>query len=586
METDVLIVGGGGAGLRAAIGAKERGVEVILVNKGPHARSGATPLAGADLTVDGKSLRRMGFFGEPRDSKEIWFKDIIQQGFYLNNQKLVEIYVNDAPDRVQELIDWGLQIRASEERAIFTTGTAIMDVLFKRAKEMGIEMISDTMVIDILTKKGRVTGALALDIPMGEFIAFKAKAIILATGGWHKAYWPNAGSRELSGDGIAAAYRVGAELANMEFVTFACNIPFWPPRWIGHLIGYLLHMQVGGKLINNEGEEILSKYDPIIVKIGSSTEWNKCFISFASQREVIDGKGSPHGGIFYTYGDMPWETFDSKVCSRFPNWRFKGQDLSELREMLKEKGSIEVGPAAEYFEGGILVNEHFETNVPGLYAAGECTTSLFGANRVSAATTEMLVEGARAGWFAAEYVKKIEKVEMEEKKLKKLEGKAIQPLIREDGAKPAALRGLIQRLAQERLGPIRDHKKLKGLIGFIEMVKREELPRLYTSSNVKRYNKEWIEALELENIVLILEASARSALKRTESRGVHYRSDHPYTDNDSWLKEILVKQVDGKPYLNTRPITITSLTPPKGVSPYLEMMKRMMLAHSPIGGHH
>jgi succinate dehydrogenase/fumarate reductase flavoprotein subunit len=586
MTTDVLVVGGGGAGLRAAIGAAEKGASTLLICKGLTAKSGASLLAGADLTLDGRSLHELGFPGEPRDTKDKFFNDIVTQGFYLNNQKLVELYVEDAPKRVKELLEWGIKVNFSEQRAIFTSGSSILSALLKRAKEVGVETMDDVMLIDLLTKHGRVSGVLALNIRTGDLIVFRSKSVVLATGGWHKAYSPNAGSRELSGDGIAAAYRAGAEVANMEFVTFCCNVLLWPPKWQGIIFPYLLHLLVGGRLVNSKGEDFLNKYDPTIVKFGTSMEWNKCFVSIATALEVLAGRGSPHGGVYYEPGDIPWEEFESRVTKYYPSWRYKGVDFSELGGMLKEGKPIEVGPAAEYFEGGIVINEKCETTIPGLYAAGECAVSLFGANRIAAATTEMLVEGAIAGESAAECAKRVVMPEIDEKQVERLREKVLRPLEREDGTRPVELMKKVQKMAHEKLGPVRKHNNMEEFVRFLEVVKEKELPNLCVSSKTRRYNKEWIEALELENIVQVLELSAKSALMRTESRGVHYRLDHPYTDNDNWLREIVMRRVGDKIDVIMRPVVVTKLPPPRGVVPYMEMMKRMMEAHSEIGGHH
>jgi len=586
MTTDVLVVGGGGAGLRAAIGAAEKGASTLLICKGLTAKSGASLLAGADLTLDGRSLHELGFPGEPRDTKDKFFNDIVTQGFYLNNQKLVELYVEDAPKRVKELLEWGIKVNFSEQRAIFTSGSSILSALLKRAKEVGVETMDDVMLIDLLTKHGRVSGVLALNIRTGDLIVFRSKSVVLATGGWHKAYSPNAGSRELSGDGIAAAYRAGAEVANMEFVTFCCNVLLWPPKWQGIIFPYLLHLLVGGRLVNSKGEDFLNKYDPTIVKFGTSMEWNKCFVSIATALEVLAGRGSPHGGVYYEPGDIPWEEFESRVTKYYPSWRYKGVDFSELGGMLKEGKPIEVGPAAEYFEGGIVINEKCETTIPGLYAAGECAVSLFGANRIAAATTEMLVEGAIAGESAAECAKRVVMPEIDEKQVERLREKVLRPLEREDGTRPVELMKKVQKMAHEKLGPVREHNNMEEFVRFLEVVKEKELPNLCVSSKTRRYNKEWIEALELENIVQVLELSAKSALMRTESRGVHYRLDHPYTDNDNWLREIVMRRVGDKIDVIMRPVVVTKLPPSRGVVPYMEMMKRMMEAHSEIGGHH
>lgn len=586
IDTDVLVVGSGGAGLRAAIEAIEKGLRTTLISKGLVAKSGASPLAGADLTLDGRSLHDLGFPGEPRDTKQKFFNDIVKQGFYLNNQRMVEIYVEDAPKRISELLDWGLKVNGSEERAISTSGSSIQNALLRRTKEVNIETMEDIMLIELLTKDGRVSGAIGLDIRMGDFVTFRSKAIVLATGGWHKAYSPNAGSRELSGDGQAAAYRAGAELANMEFVTFCCNVLLWPPKWRGIIFTYILSSIAGGEIVNNKNKAFQTRYDPTVMKIGTSTEWNKSLLSLITAFEVLEGRGSPHGGIYYGIGGTPWEEFERRVTKRFSNWTYKGIDFSELGAMLKERRPVEIGAVAEYFEGGIAVNENFETCIPGLYAAGECAVSLFGANRVAAATTEMLVEGAIAGGNAAEYAKKSGMPEIDEKQVKKLKAKALSPLEREEGIKPVEVRKSIQNAAHENLGPVRNREGIENLIQLTERLKKKKIPRLCTSSKSRRYNKEWIEALEIDNIVHIVDISAKSALARTESRGVHYRSDHPFVDNDHWLREIVVKKPDNDMRMTTRSIVITRLPPPKGVAPYMEMMKKMMMEHSDIGGHH
>jgi len=583
---DVLVVGGGGASLRAAIAAAERGASVLLVSKGRAGRSGATLLAGADLTLDGRSLRELGFPGAPDDSPEKWMNDIVTQGFYLNNQRLVEVYVRDAARRVGELLDRGLEVLGSAERAIDTTGESIAGVLLRWARESGVEVVDDVMVVDLLLSGERVAGAFGLDLKTGETMVFRSKSVVMATGGWHKAYDPNAGSRELSGDGVAAAYRAGAYLANMEFVTFCNNIVYWPPKWRGNLFLYILHSLAGGRLTNSRGEEFLRKYDPVVVKYGTSMEWNKCFISIASALEVREGRGSPHGGVYYDVGDVPWGEYEERVTKFYPNWRFKGVDFSELAKMLRDRVPIEVGPAAEYFDGGLVVDENMRTSVPGLFAAGECSTGVFGANRVAAATTEMIVEGAIAGERAAEYAKGASLPEVDDEQIKRLEERVRGPLRREEGVKPVELLRRIQRLAHEKLGPVRERRGLEELIEFLEVIRRRDLPRLYTTSKSERYNREWVEALELENIVLLLEISAKSALMRTESRGVHYRLDCPHTDNRNWLKEVVVRRVGEEAEFTARPVAVTLMPPPTGIVPYWEMMREMMLAHSDVGGSH
>ncbi|GAB4333470.1 MAG: fumarate reductase/succinate dehydrogenase flavoprotein subunit [Candidatus Abyssubacteria bacterium] len=586
IETDVLIVGGGGAGFRAAIGARKTGAKVTLLSKGPLARCGATPMAGADFTLDGHALSHMGFAGDPNDSPEKFFSDIVHQGYFLNNQKLVEHYVRSAPARLKELLDWGITVLHSEERAILTTGTGIMDALLRKARSVGVQLLEDTMLVDLLTHDGAVNGALCLDVRAGEFIRVHPKAVVIATGGWHKAFWPNTGMRDLSGEGIAIAHRAGADIGNMEFITFACNVLIHPPRWLGSIATYILHTILGGRLTNTAGQTFLDAYDPYIVEKGTTTEWNKSFISLATAKEVREGRGSPHGGVYYTRGETPWEAFEAIAGFLFPNWKYKGLDLADLGQKLRADDAVEVGYAVEYFDGGIVVNERFETALRGLYAAGECTLGPFGSNRIASAITEMLVHGADAGRNAGEYSITTNTPRPRADDFRAREQSLEAPLTRRNGLSPAPIRRRVQETAHKHLGPIRNKAELQTLIGFLESVKAHELSQLATSSKTRAYNKEWLDALELQNMVLLLEAAAKSALSRTESRGVHYREDCPHTDNDNWLCESIIERSDNELKVATQPVTCTTISPPHGVTAYLDMMKHMMKAHSDVGGHH
>jgi succinate dehydrogenase/fumarate reductase flavoprotein subunit len=456
--------------------------------------------------------------------------------------------------------------------------------LLRRAREREVSLLEDVMLLDLLTQGGRVVGGLGLDIRTGDFLQFQTKAVVMATGGWHKAFWPNAGMRDLSGDGIAIANRAGAEIGNMEFITFCNNILLSPPMWRGSLAGYILSF-LGGELTNNRNEAFLNTYDPFVVEKGTKMEWNKGFVSYATAVEVRAGKGSPEGGVYYGLGPTPWPLLEERAMAYFPGWKYKALDLTDLGLKLKNGERIEVGAVAEYFDGGIVVNERFETSVQGLYAAGECTLGPFGANRVCSAITEMLVQGADAGWNAASYARQNGLAAPDEHRFKDLEEKAETPL-RARGEGPAKLRRSVQAKAHSLLGPVRNHKELTLFLQFLEGVKKDELPRLAATTRTRIYNKEWFDVLELENMVHLLEAATRSALFRTESRGVHCREDFPFTDNDRWLCETIVACAGGTLGLSTRPPVITAITPPKGVVPYLDMWKKMMQAHSPVGGNH
>ncbi len=568
IETDVLIIGSGGAGLRSAIEAVNADAKTTLVTKGTVNRSGASPLAGADIMLDGRSLHELGYPANPDDSPEKWFRDICVEGFYLNNQHLVENYVRDAPKRFKELIEWGMKIDSSEEREVLTSGVEIINALYRELSRHKIDLFEDVMVCDLLTNEQQVVGAIGVDIYTGELITFKAKAIVLATGGWMKAYPYNSITGEMNGDGQAMAYRAGAELSNMEFVTFCPNVLLTPKILRGCIFFYVFHHSCG-TMLNSEGTDILAKYDPKIAEIATKTEWNKLLLSLYTMREVMDGKGTPNGGVYFSLKDVPWDIVEKHGLTRLaPNWKYQDTDLKNLMESLKEGASAEVGAVAHYVEGGVHVTQQYEASINGLFVAGEVCSGTFGANRVSAATTQMLVEGALAGRYAALYAIKTDETPVDKIQLAEIHQKLLAPIKREIGIKPVIIRKKLHSIANEFLGVIRTGDGLLNAIKQLDQLKKSELQQICVLDKSRIYNLEWIDALELENMLQILELSAKAALMRTESRGVHYRLDFPNVDHDNWLKEVIVKKSNGGVHLTTNPIIVTKITPPKGVIPF------------------
>jgi len=358
-KTDVLVIGGGGAGFMAAVSAREKNVDVMLISKGPLGRSGATPMAGADFTLDGASLSRFDMLnGEPDDTPEKVFNDITTQGGFLNNQHLVDQYVKNAPLCFEKLIAWGLKVNHSDERAIYFSGIDLMNKLLKNAKAKGVSLLEDVAVLELFTNDGKIAGALGLDIKSGEFLLFKCKSVIMATGGFHKAFWPNTGMRDLSGEGISMAHRAGADIGNMEFITFCPNVFFSPQILRGSLVPYIISLHLGGIMTNNKGRDILEGYDPLIKEKGTKTEWNKCFLSYATAKEVRAGRGFANGTIHFSRGDISDNSF-KRLPKIFPNWKYKAIDLKEWGKNFKKGEPSEVGAAAEYFEGGIVINQRF-----------------------------------------------------------------------------------------------------------------------------------------------------------------------------------------------------------------------------------
>jgi succinate dehydrogenase/fumarate reductase flavoprotein subunit len=550
IRTGVLVIGSGGAGMRAAIEAAKHAA-VTLVSKGPLGRSGATVLAGADVMADGSSLHKIGFQNDASDSPDAWARDIAIEGFNLNDERLVKVYVEGAGAEVGALVRWGVSVRRTIPRAILTTGMSISAALRKGISECGssISVVENTMALDLVKRDGCVAGAVALDRATGELVAIEAGATVLATGGWHQAYSFNAGPDEATGDGQAMAYRAGAELVDMEMVTFAPNILLAPPRHRGSLWFYILP----GMLLNKNGDAFLSWLDPRVAKLAQTTEWNKLLVSHASANEVSAGRGSPLGGVYFSMKHMPENVF-AAIASDHPGWRFQGDDFSGLMETLRAGDAAEVGPAAEYFEGGIRIDDRCRTSVPGLYAAGECTGGLFGGNRVSAATTEMLVHGTVAGRAAGEAAAQSRaSPPLRKQDAEALGADALAMLKRSPAVPVEELRAKLRELAYRDVGVVRCGSALAAAGNRLSEL-AEAVESLGTTTKRREQNLEWCHAVELRNMVQVVRLSALAALEREESRGVHYREDRPVVDNAQWRKHITVALCGNGPALSHAPV--------------------------------
>ena len=559
---DVVVVGSGGAGLRAAIESYDLGVSTMLVTNGAVGKSGATMMAGADITLDGAGAAKIGLPGNESDSGERFFHDIVVQGYYLNSQKLVEAYVRDAPARTKELIDWGMKYLWDGRRAVLTQGTELNRVLTEQVKTRRVAIKNDFYVTDILTHGKSVAGIVGVDINTGIVEAIRSKAVVLATGGWQRAYSFTSAPGGLTGAMHAAAYKAGAALVNMEMVTFCPNVILWPPALRGDIFPYIL-IEMFGDLLEKHGRPFLKdEYDPAIYRIATTTEWNKLIFSMAATKVVLRGDGSPRGGTYYSIKNVPLNILD-EAEKIYPGWRWLRTDFSDLINWLKEGNAVEVAPAAHYMEGGIAANEHAETTIKGLYAAGECSGGLFGANRVASAITQILVQGTIAGKSAATYCKQARLAELDLARLSKVESRLTRPFSQKEGPSAIQVKKKITAIADNHLWVIRTGEGLKQAANELESILSNDLPRVAIKTEARTYNKEWIDAIDAASTAEVLLASARSALLRTESRGVHNRSDYPQTDNRRWLKEILVRQVNGRMVLTTRPVTVTKLKPPR-----------------------
>ena len=577
IETDVLIVGSEGAGSPAALEAIQHGVKVTVVTKGSQiGRSGATVTGDADLDVDSRSLHdRFVLAGaDTRDSKEIFFEDMLKGGKYLNNQKLVEIHVEEAPDRLQDLLNWGVKIDGliqasghSYPRGVVIPGTKLMPHLRRAVLSTDVELVCYTMITDLLTTDGCVVGAVGINGATGEFLVFKAKAVILCTGGAMRMYPYTTAPEELTGDGMVMAYRAGVELVNMEFPMFLPGAFPWPPAVMGVDIPFQLSTggYIAGWMLNKHGDRFMRHWDPV------RYEWStRDILSVAMMTEILAGRGSPHGGVYVSLKHLPddlIENLEKWVPPEFYMFYggFKMKDyLPDLR-----KESVESVPASHFFNGGVKINERCETNIPGLFAAGEVTGGVHGANRLSGnAFTEMVVWGHRSGRFAAEYAKRSGEVSIDADQVEKLRKRTFDPLERKGSLSQADLRKRLQQVAWEKAGVIRDGESLeKALSEFLRM-REEELPEVGVRVKEPVFNREWVQVIELENMLSIMEMVCRTSLNRKESRGALYRRDYPDTDNINWLKNQVVSQKEGKMAIRIEPVVVTKIEPPKKILKY------------------
>ncbi len=576
MACDVLVVGSEGAGGPTAINAARAGLDVLIASKGRMSRCGASQMAGADFNLDGSSAIALGLPGDDRDSPQRFFEDLVREGFYLGNQRMIEAYVDYAAKSTADLLEWGMpvyrfeQVHAEEmARGIITSGVRWVRVLRRKVQEMGIPILEDTMVVDLLTREGRVIGAVALDLKTGEVVLVKAKAVVLCTGGWQQAYHFNSAAADLTGDGQAMAFRAGAEMIGMEMVQYIPATMLWPPFARKSILPYIMMETEAGSLIqllNSERERFMQRYDPSTLE-----QSTKEIVAIAGELEVEEGRGSPNGGVYFALKHLTPQGVDF-VWGKFKDFLDENNDKrSEFRKLLPwlleraKTEDLEVGNAVHFMVGGIKVNERTETGVPGLYAAGECSGGLWGSVRVASATTQVGAQGRLAGEVCPAYVKSVEHVEPEKAQLEAVIERIMAPLQRKEGTAPGETLKRMHGITEEYLRVIRDGEGLENAYDELSWLRREEAAQAcVSSSKTRKLNYEWALCLELDNMLLCLEMSALASLRREESRGGFYRRDFPHTDNDRWCVNTVISNRDGEPALRLEDPVVTSMQPPTG----------------------
>jgi succinate dehydrogenase / fumarate reductase flavoprotein subunit len=549
-EHDVLIIGAGGAGLRAAIEALAQGARVGLVCKS---------LLGKAHTVmaEGGIAAAMGNV----DKKDDWrthFCDTMRGGKFLNNWRMAQLHAREAPERVRELEQWGALFDRTDDGQILQrafgghtfkrlchvgdrTGLELIRTLQDRGVQQGIDVFMECTITRLIKDGERIAGAFGYWREQGRFVTFKAKSIVIATGGIGKAWKITSNSWEYTADGMALAYEAGAELLDMEFVQFHPTGMVWPPGVQGILVTEAVRGE-GGTLKNNRGERFMEKYDPKRMELST-----RDVVARAIYTEVKEGRGSIHGGAYLDISHKPAEYVKKKLPSMYHQFK-------ELADVDITTGPMEVGPTCHYMMGGIRVAaETGQSTVPGLFAAGEAAAGLHGSNRLGGnSLSDLLVFGKRAGNAAADYAKSVQSGALDSAQLQDAEREMLRPFEGTDGEFPYEIHRDLQDFMQSLVGIFRTEEDLQKALGELEKLK----PRLerMRADGSRMFNPGWHLTRDLRSMVLVSEAVTRSALARRESRGAHSRIDYPNYD-DTWAKQNnIISKRGGQMTLEQRPV--------------------------------
>ncbi|MBM3833847.1 MAG: fumarate reductase/succinate dehydrogenase flavoprotein subunit [Verrucomicrobia bacterium] len=585
-EHDVLVIGAGGAGLRAAIEASAGGVSVGMVCKSllgkAHTVMAEGGIAAALANVD------------ERDNWKVHFADTMRGGQYVNNWRMAELHAKEAPARVRELEAWGAVFDRTKDGRILQrnfgghkyprlahvgdrTGLEMIRTLQDHGIHQGIDVHMECTVLSLLKEGNRVVGAFAYERERGRFKLFRAKAIVLATGGIGRAYKITSNSWEYTGDGHSLAYQAGAELIDMEFVQFHPTGMVWPPSVCGILVTEGVRGE-GGILVNSQGRRFM--FDDIPENYKSQTADNeeegwrytqgdknarrppelltRDHVARCIVREIKAGRGSPHGGVFL---DIAWikqklPNAADHIKKKLPSMYHQFKQLADIDITTQP---MEIGPTTHYIMGGIRVDSDTQmSRLPGLFAAGECAAGINGANRLGGnSLSDLIVFGKRAGEFAAQFAKANKLGTIDDSQMAEAARRALEPFERSTGAARGEgaydVQHDLQEMMQDLVGIVRREEEMRRALEGLESL-WGRAKKVIVRGN-REYNPGWHTALDLTNLLTVSEAITRSALERKESRGGHFHEDYPDKDARFGKVNIIVwKGADGTMQIRREPI--------------------------------
>jgi succinate dehydrogenase/fumarate reductase flavoprotein subunit len=572
IETEVLVVGGGGAGITAAIGAARNGAKVLIVTKGQVGNSGNTIMIGGSFAMDGHSAYYDYGIKEADKSftKDDLYEAIVKDGFYINDQNMVEQFVEESPAIVYEVVKWaeqaGKPFDFGPPATWWMSGRMMGSALKQGLKTVpDIQHFNDVAVVELLLDDGRACGAIALELNTGEFIQINAKAVVLATGGFQPFSLKSTNS-DMTGDGVAMAFRAGAKVADMEFMLFLMSA-LEPQDIVGSILPIMLVTMPTFRYVatDREGNELSMPMQ--LKELETKSEICKLLHMVYYGKAVSSDKKTDKGGIYLKLIATDQEinkAFDDTV-DLFKNFYKHGfyhhNDINKVRRMCLEKRTWEVGLINEYTVGGILINERMETTLPGLFAAGECASGVFGANRVADAVTEMVVQGYRAGITAAEYSDSISLSGGDNQARDKAIADIVGLLNNKDGILVNQAVKRFEGISDRYLNCYRDGQGLRQAIKQYEQLEKE-LEHATVLNKDMRYNTELMGFIALKNRLLCSKIAAYMGEARKESRGLHLRLDYPDIDNKNFLvRSIGQRDGDGIKLSSRKPIA-GKITPP------------------------
>jgi succinate dehydrogenase / fumarate reductase flavoprotein subunit len=581
-QYDVLVIGAGGAGLRAAVEAAASGVSVGLLSKSLLGKAHTVMAEGGVAAAIGNV--------DDRDNWRVHFSDTMRGGQYLNNPRMAELHAREAPERVKELEAWGAMFDRTKDGRILQrnfgghkyprlahvgdrTGLEMIRTLQDHGIHQGINAHMECTVVMLLKDGDRVIGAFAYDRERGRLQVFQAKAVVLATGGIGRAYKVSSNSWEYTGDGHSLAYHAGATLMDMEFVQFHPTGMVWPPSVRGILVTEGVRGE-GGVLKNKNGERFMFSDIPANYKAQTADNeeegWRytqgdkearrppelltRDHVARCIVREVREGRGSPHGGVFL---DIAWiktklPNAADHIKRKLPSMYHQFKQLADI-DITTEP--MEVGPTTHYMMGGVRVEADTQmAGVPGLFAAGECGAGLHGANRLGGnSLSDLLVFGKRAGEYAAAFAKKNGAGKLDPQQVDAAARMALEPFERASSENPYAVQRDLQDTMQDLVGIVRrEDEMLRALESIGSLSKRAASASVQGN---REYNPGWHTALDLRHLLTVSEAVARAALERKESRGAHFRDDHPDKDEQyAKFNIVLRKGADGAMQVEREPL--------------------------------